>query len=191
MIERMTGSDRAALSVAQGAPGLQRWYLIHTKPAGELTAEANLLRQEYEVYLPRILQPSRRSGRWRDRIAVLFPRYLFLRLNEGRQSLGPVRCSIGVSGVVRFGLKYAVVPDEIVSGLQAREDPGSGLHRVTRPIALTPGETVGINGGLFDGLEGIFERDAGAERVVVLLRLLGHEVAVQVPGRFVQSGRAA
>jgi transcriptional antiterminator RfaH len=170
---------------------MTRWYLVHTKPGGELTAQANLSRQNYEVYLPRILQPSRRDGRWRDRIAALFPRYLFLRLHEGWQSLGPVRSSVGVSGIVRFGLQYAVVPDEIVSGLRAREEPDTGLHRMTRPPALTPGETVGINGGPFDGLQGIFERDAGADRVIVLLRLLGHEVAVRVPGQFVQSGRAA
>src|SRR5689334_5221168 len=99
---------------------MPRWYLVYTKPAGEGTARDNLSRQAYEVYLPRVLEPVRRGGRWLERIAALFPRYLFVRLNEGWQSLGPVRSSVGVSGVVRFGSRYAVVPDALVSGLQAR-----------------------------------------------------------------------
>jgi len=170
---------------------MKRWYLVHTKPGGENIAQANLSRQEYEVYLPRVVQPVRRAGRWRERIAALFPRYLFLRLNEGRQSLGPVRSSVGVAGIVRFGFSYAVVPDPIVSGLQAREDPGTGLHRMARPRSLLPGDAVGISAGPFDGLQGIFEREAGADRVIVLLRLLGHEVSVRVPAQFVHAGHPA
>lgn len=38
--------------------------------------------------------------------------------------------------------------------------------------------------GAFEGLQGIFERDAGNERVVVLLKLLGQDAVVRVPGRF-------
>ena len=82
-----------------------RWYLIHTKPLGEGLAQTNLERQEYQVYLPRAMQPVRYNGHWRDRIVSLFPRYLFLRLNEGRQSLAPARSTLGVASVVRFGLQ--------------------------------------------------------------------------------------
>src|SRR5262245_51547692 len=98
-----------------------RWYLVHTKPAAEKTAQVNLERQGYEVYLPRLARPERRSGRLRERVVALFPRYLFLRLRDGVQSLGPVRSSIGVDGIVRFGARFAIVPEEVVGGLRARE----------------------------------------------------------------------
>jgi transcriptional antiterminator RfaH len=191
MIERTLASELIPASASSGDAVVRSWYLVHTKPARESIARANLIRQDYEVYLPRVLEPVRRSGRWRDRIAALFPRYLFLRLNEGRQSLGPARSSVGVAAIVRFGFNYAVVPDPIVTSLQAREDPATGLHRLAHRAALIPGESVGIHAGPFDGLQGIFDRQAGAERVIVLLRLLGHEISVQVPAQFVQSGRAA
>lgn len=168
-----------------------RWYLVHTKPAGERLARENLIRQAYEVYLPRVLQIVRRRGCRREHIAALFPRYLFVRLQEGRQSLGPVRSSVGVSGVVRFGSDYAVVPDHVVTGLQAREDPDTGLHRMSQNAGLSRGDAVAIDAGPLDGLQGIFERQAGADRVVVLLRLLGHEVSVWVPARFLQAGNPA
>lgn len=168
-----------------------RWYVIHTKPASESVARTHLARQGYEVYLPRVIQPMRRAGRWRDRIVALFPRYLFLRLREGQQPLGPVRSSVGVSSVVHFGSSYAVVPDRIVTDIQSRADPESGLHRLSAPPSLTSGMDVRITGGLFEGLEGVFQRESGADRVVVLLKLLGQDASVRVPSALVMAGHIA
>jgi transcriptional antiterminator RfaH len=159
-----------------------RWYLIHTKPLSECLAQTNLERQRYEVYLPRATQAVRCNGHWQSRIVALFPRYLFLRLNEGLQSLGPVRFTIGVANVVRFGSKYTIVPDAVIRDLLARADATTGLHRLRRSSRVAPGTPVRIRKGPFDGLEGVFEREAGAERVVVLLNLLGHAVSAHVPG---------
>ena len=99
-----------------------RWYLVHTKPLSEAIAQANLERQGYQVYLPRLAQSVLGRHPRRERITPLFPRYLFLRLREGSQPLGPVRSSVGVRGVVRFGFRYAVVADDVICRLQARAD---------------------------------------------------------------------
>lgn len=160
---------------------MSRWYLVHTKRAGEAVAEANLQRQGYKVYLPRLAQAVRRRGRWQDRIVALFPRYLFLGLNEGSQTLGPVRSTVGVSNVVRFGLRYANVPDELIDALRTTEDPESGLHRMRVSSLPEPGAMVKIADGPFSGLEGVFEREFGGDRVLVLLNLLGQSTPVQVP----------
>src|SRR5438309_1114407 len=124
-----------------------RWYLIYTKPLSEAIAQANLERQGYEVYLPRLMQWVRGCAQRRERPIPLFPRYLFLRLREGSQPLGPVRSSVGVSGVVRFGCRYAVVADEVICHLQARADPLTGLHRLTGPAPLVTGAPVRITTG--------------------------------------------
>ena len=158
-----------------------RWYLIRTKPSAEALAQANLNRQGYEIYLPRTAVSVRRSARWHKRIVPLFPRYLFLRLNEGCQPLHPVQSTPGVACVVRFGSLCTIVPDRVIRDLRARADPASGLHRLTSPPDLVPGAPVRISEGPFDGLAGVFERAAGAERVVVLLRLLGQNASVCVP----------
>jgi transcriptional antiterminator RfaH len=168
-----------------------RWYLIHTKPSSEAIASANLRRQGYEVYLPRLAQRVRRSGYVRERIAAVFPRYLFLRLNEGVESLGPVRSSVGVTGVVRFGSRYAVVPDKVIHDLREREDAASGLHRLLNNLKLMAGAAVRITGGPLDGLDGVFECEEGADRVVVLLKILGQAAHVRLPSQFVLPSHAA
>jgi len=162
-----------------------RWYVIHSKPSAEAVAQVNLERQGYEVYLPRLVQSVRWRQQRRERIVPLFPRYLFLHLREGSQPLGPVRSSVGVSGVVRFGCRYAVVADEVICHLQARADPLTALHRLTGPARLVTGAAVRIATGPFDGLEGIFQREDGAERVVVLLNLLGRDTPVRVPAEWI------
>jgi transcriptional antiterminator RfaH len=168
-----------------------RWYLIHTKPAREGLAEANLQRQGYEVHLPRMLHSVQRHGQWRECVVPLFPRYLFLQLSEGRQALSPVCSSLGVANIVRFGARYAIVPDQIIVQLRLRADPESGLHRLVDPPALERGAKVHITRGPFEGLDGVFEREAGFARVVVLLKLLGQDASVRVPADFVLPGYAA
>src|ERR1700723_2057629 len=168
-----------------------RWYLIHTKPVREGIAELNLQRQGYETYVPRILTPARRRGRWCDHVVPLFPRYLFLQLSEGCQALGPVRSSVGVAGIVRFGTRYAIVSQQIITQLRLRADPETGLHRLAKPTSPARGAAVRITAGPFEGLDGVFEREAGSERVVVLLNLLGQDTAVRIPAEAVAPSYAA
>jgi transcriptional antiterminator RfaH len=157
---------------------VRRWYLIFTKPAGETTAQVNLERQGYRVYFPRLQQRKLYRGRWRDHISALFPRYLFLQLYAD-QSLAPVRSTLGVADAVRFGADYAIVPDQVVDGL-LRRSAEFGLHRLMQPL-FTPGTMVRVVAGAFVGLEGIFEREIGEDRVAVLFKLLGRETSVCMP----------
>src|SRR4030095_2041604 len=94
-----------------------RWFLVLTRPASEQLAKTNLERQGYRVYYPRLLRPSLQRGRWVERVVSLFPRYLFLQLDAARQSLAPVRSTLGVANLVRFGSEARVVPDAIVDDL--------------------------------------------------------------------------
>jgi transcriptional antiterminator RfaH len=168
-----------------------RWYLVFTKPSSERIAQANLGRQGYEVYLPRVVKTVRRNRSGRGYIVALFPRYLFLRLREGYQVLSPVHSSVGVSAVVHFGSRYVIVPDHVIRSLREREDPVTGLHRLADPPPMTLGMPVKVTMGPFDGLEGVFEREEGAQRVVVFLKLLGQDVPVHTPSDFIMPSYAA
>ena len=168
-----------------------RWYLIHTKPLGERIAQCNLERQGYGVYFPRLLRRGVYGRHQRERIDPLFPRYLFLGLHHAQQSLAPVRSTVGVARVVRFGCEYAVVPPDVIYALQSRADPASGLHQLTHWSPLRAGSPVRIVQGPFAGLEGIFEREVGSDRVDVLLEVLGRQTPVRVPAHLVEPSEAA
>jgi transcriptional antiterminator RfaH len=157
-----------------------RWHLVLTKPSGELLAKYNLERQEYRVYFPQVRQKRLRRGAWREIISALFPRYLFVQLNSAVQSLAPMRSTLGVANVVRFGTEFISVPDAIVEELIGREDE-SGLHRLSLEPMFKAGVAVRVLEGALAGVSGIFEREDANDRVVVLLNLLGRETRIKLP----------
>ena len=152
--------------------GIDRWYAACSKPRQEAVAEENLLRQSFHVYLPRIRIRQRRRGHWIDAVEVLFPRYLFIRLDPLRRSTATVRSTRGVVGLVRFGGQPAVVPDAVMDALLQREDAASGLHQDNRPL-FSAGEAIKLVDGPLAGMEGVFTQQDGDKRVIVLLELLG------------------
>ena len=163
-----------------GGSPTQRWHVIRSKPRAESTARAQLERQGFRVYFPQLVKPARVRGRWLDRIEPLFPRYLFVALESGRQCLAPIRSTVGVTGIVRFGTDYATVTHGIIENLMRRADPQTGLHHLEQPV-FRCGGTVRILEGPFERLEGVFERYEGEERALILLEVLGRETRVRMP----------
>jgi transcriptional antiterminator RfaH len=159
--------------------GTDCWYAVRCKPRQETVAEENLQRQDFRVYLPRIRIRQRRRGRWLDTVEVLFPRYIFIRINPLRRSTATVRSTRGVVGLVRFGGQPAVVPDAVMDALLQREDAASGLHLDNRPL-FTAGEQVKLVDGPLTGMEAIFTQQDGDKRVIVLLELLGKANKISV-----------
>lgn len=159
--------------------GIERWYAVCCKPRQEAVAEENLVRQGFHVYLPRIRIRQRRRGHWLDAVEVLFPRYIFIRIDPERRSTATIRSTRGVVGLVRFGGQPAVVPDAVMDALKQREDAASGLHEDQRPL-FSAGDTIKLVDGPLAGMEGVFTQKDGDKRVIVLLELLGKANKVTV-----------
>lgn len=157
----------------------ERWYAVCCRPRQETLAEANLLRQGFPVYLPRIRLRQRRRGQWVEAITALFPRYLFVRIDPDRRSTAPVRSTRGAVGLVRFGGQPLVVPEDAVDALRRREDAASGLH-LDQQRQFRSGERVSFVEGPFAGMDGIFDQQDGAKRVIVLMELLGKSNRIRI-----------
>ena len=164
---------------------MNAWYLVYTKPAREDLAVLHLKRQDYEVYLPKLKVYRRRAGRRRQVIEPLFPRYLFIRLSDQTDNWGPIRSTIGVSGLVRFGMRAARIPGDLVRALRQRES-GEGLHELT-PKPLAPGQKVRIADGPFTGYEAVFCRPAARDRVALLLRIAEKSLKIELERKYVES----
>lgn len=169
----------AGIQPEKGREPRSFWYAVCCKPRQESVAEENLVRQHYHVYLPRIRIRRRRRGQWIDSIEVLFPRYLFIRIDPLLQNLAPVRSTRGAVGLVRFGGLPAVVPDEVIDALLQCQDPDSGLHQENR-TPLCAGDRIKLVDGPFAGMDAVFAEQDGEKRVIVLLELLGKTNKVRV-----------
>lgn len=154
------------------------WYLIYTKPRMEKVAEENLNRQGYETYLPMVTNRRRRNNRYTNVIEAFFPRYLFICLSSKTDNWSPIRSTLGVSGLVRFGGMPAAVPQELVIVLQSNENELG--HQETRSKEIKTGDKVEIIDGPFSGYQGIYCKKKSAERVTILLDIIGKQSAITI-----------
>ena len=153
------------------------WYVVQTQVNSEARAEQNLLRQGYEVYLPRCLK-RRRHARKVDLMAKpLFPRYMFVAIDMATQRWRSIQSTFGVSRLVTNGDDPAMVPEGVVHALKAREDD-KGFVRLDNKPAFAPGDKVRVLAGAFMDNAGLFNGLADHDRVSILLDMLGRKVRV-------------
>ena len=152
------------------------WYLVVTKPQSEFKAQENLLRQGYETYLPLVQTSRRRNGKIVNRTEAFFPRYLFIHLDKENDNWSPIRSTLGVAGLVRFGGMPAVVPENMVANLKNNENE-FGLQSFEKK-ELKQGDKVEIIDGPFEGYKAIYQKMKSSERVSVLLDIVGKNTQV-------------
>lgn len=158
------------------APDTTAWYLIHTKPRQEHIALANLERQGYTCYLPQLRIEKIRRRKAEVVTEPMFARYLFVQLDtsDSGPSWAPIRSTLGVSQLVRFGTRPARVEDALVGLLRSRE-----LAQPTEPL-FSQGDTVVITEGPFTGLEAAYQMADAEQRAMVLLHILSQPVPVRI-----------
>ena len=162
----------------QGEPASLAWYVIHTKPRQEARALTNLMQQGYQCFLPMITLEKLSRGRLNLVEEPLFPRYLFICLDQGRhgQNWAPIRSTMGVSGLVTFGSSPAKMhPDLIQLLLQQQEDLSDKPERL-----FQTGERLLIGSGAFAGLEAVYQMESGDNRAMVLIELMGKLAPMQI-----------
>jgi transcriptional antiterminator RfaH len=155
---------------------MKAWYLVYSKPRQERVALDNLSRQNYQAFLPMIRLRRKRQGRYAWVTEAMFPRYLFIKLSDKTDNWGPIRSTIGVAGLVRFGGRPAKVPADLVSALETNE---AGIWELPAPD-LKAGDRVRICEGPMAGYEGIFQNRSGKERVTLLLDVVSQAARVEV-----------
>lgn len=153
------------------------WYVVQTQVNGEAKAAQNLIRQGFEIYLPRYLKRRRHARKVDFTAKPLFPRYMFVAIDVATQRWRSIQSTFGVSHLVVNGDDPATVPEGVVHALKAREDAKGFIQMDAKP-AFTPGDKVRVLAGAFMDCAGLFSGLADHDRVSILLDMLGRKVRV-------------
>ena len=158
------------------SPATLSWYVVHTKVRQEALALTNLTRQGYECYMPMLKLEKIRQRKTTTVTEPMFPRYLFIRFDTSGsgQSWSPIRSTLGVSQLVRFGGQPAVVDSRLIELLRSREQGGQ-----PEPL-FKAGERVIVADGPFVGIEAIFQAANAESRSMILLDMLSKPVAMRI-----------
>lgn len=152
------------------------WIAVQLKPNAFRQAEAALLRQNFEVFCPKVRKAVHRFGKVRHELAPLFPGYLFVGVDLARPQWRAVANTHGVSRIVARGAgEPAPVPNVLIDGLIARCDAGGVM---LPPRTVSPGDRIRLDA--FADLVAVVERIDAQRRVWVLLEILGGRREVQV-----------
>jgi len=154
-----------------------RWYVVQTHVHSENKAATHLLRQGYDVYLPRYLKRRRHARRVENVPTPLFPRYLFVGFDLMTARWRSIQSTQGVASLVCNSNEPAVLPESVVAELRRREDDNGYIRLDLRP-QYAPGDKVRVVDGVFSDSFGLFEGMADRDRVAILLDLLGRKVRV-------------
>lgn len=160
------------------SPIERQWYCLTSKPFKDELAEIELEKQGYEVYRPLAQRLRKQRGRLVKKTESLFPRYLFIALNELTDNWSPIRSTRGVNQFVRFGTHPAIVPTDLILNLKHQE-----LALGERAIDLDrfhKGDSVTLTEGPFRGLNGIFMSYDGEERAIILLEILHKQTKLAI-----------
>lgn len=171
-----TSRTPTVTSSEQHTPQSHAWHLVHTKPRQEEIALTNLERQGYRCYLPRLNMEKLRHGKAQIVSEAMFPRYLFVQLDSSGhgQSWTPIRSTLGVNTLVRFGAQAARVDEALIALLRGREQD--------KPVQtlFQPGEAVVVTEGPFAGIEAIYQTADAERRSMILLEILSRPVVLKV-----------
>jgi transcriptional antiterminator RfaH len=163
------------------------WYVIYSKPREEYRAKENLENQGYEVFLPTCQIETLLNSKVSLITEPLFPRYLFINLDQINSNWFPIRSTKGVSSLLRFGKESNPihVPDQIISNLRTFLNSQSVIDKLFEQNA-----PIFICDGIFKGLAGIFQKInysmTGEQRALVLIELLGKLQQFSIPLKAIQ-----
>jgi len=152
------------------------WYLIHTKPRQEALALTNLSRQGFECYMPMLRLQKIRQRKSALVAEPMFPRYLFIRLDASGsgQSWSPIRSTLGVNQLVRFGGQPAKVDGQLIDMIRSREQ-----GTLAQPL-FSAGDNITVADGPFAGLDAIYQNTDAESRSMILLNILSKPVAMRI-----------
>jgi transcriptional antiterminator RfaH len=158
--------------------GARRWYAVQSQPRREQLALLHLGRQHFEAFCPMVSKVRRRARGAQTVHSPFFPGYLFVRLDLGADRWRSINGTIGVIRLVAFssGGCPAPLPRGFVEKLQEMSEAGG----LAANDSLSAGDAVRVIGGPFDDLCGVLETSGSAERVTILLTLLGQETRVSL-----------
>jgi transcription elongation factor/antiterminator RfaH len=155
----------------------ERWYVARTLPQRESRAAHQLANQSFRSFLPRYWK-NRRHARKVETVSVpLFPRYIFVILDPGRDRWRSINGTFGVDRLLTYGGEPRPVPHGVVESLIEAADPDGNI---LFDFHLREGQSIRVTAGPFADLVGRLERLDDHDRVSVLLEIMGGKVRVSL-----------
>jgi len=150
----------------------KKWFIASFKMNEVKRLEINLINQNFEYYLPKIITKKINS---KPKIEVLFPGYIFI--NTSYENYSALKYTLGIGKIIKFGDRIAHMSDEDIKAMEMAEQ-ASKIDPVVSQIQI--GQDAFISKGSFKGNMVKICSLPSKERVGVLLTFLGSVTRVTI-----------
>ncbi|HBF31091.1 transcriptional activator RfaH [Rhizobium sp.] len=157
--------------------GTRNWYAFRSLARQEGWAEANLKRQGFVHFLPKVVVTKRHARRYVTQREWLFPRYGFVLLDLAQDPWRSVNGTYGVERLVMGRDGPQRVPDGVIEAIQSVTDT-DGLF--VPDAGFIPGALIRVCQGPLSGTLGTLQSLDGRGRVDLLLSLMNGQVRTTV-----------
>ena len=159
------------------------WLVAQIKPNMLKKAILNLRLQSFQYFAPEYEETIRYGNCFKKVKKLLFPGYIFVRVNLEQNNYLAVNSTLGISTIIKKSNgKPGVVPNKFIEELKKNISNKSSLK-----TTLQPGSNIKFIKGPFTGYIGkilTLEKD---NRIRILFNVIEHYRSVKCPQNFVTS----
>lgn len=153
------------------------WTILQYKPNAHKLAEANLIRQGFETFLPFEEITKYQNKQYINTMQPLFPGYMFVKFESKKTLWHKINNTIGVSKLLTLNNLPCVVPDNLITNIKTR----CNKARVLVPKnQFSKDDNVRIVSGPFDNFLATIECIEKNQRVWILMDLMGQEIRTMI-----------
>jgi transcription elongation factor/antiterminator RfaH len=153
------------------------WYAVFAQPHWESIAQLRLRAQHFRTFLPLHSKTVYHARKRQTVLAPLFPRYLFVVLDLGRDRWRAVNSTRGVTSLIMHEGLPAPVRGGVIETLL---DSSTSEGEVRFCSEMAPGSRVRLVAGPFAGQLGILRGLSHYGRVQVLIEMMGAHIPTEL-----------
>ena len=151
------------------------WAVAQLKPNMIYKAEENLKRQKFEFFSPKKFVTVRVGKIFKKVQKILFPGYIFVRINPFSKDVVSVDSTYGISRLLRVGnKKIGILPDDFINDLKLEK-----RDKIIEPKKIEKGSSVKIIDGPLQGYIGLVEKLDEQGRLKILFDILNSSITIK------------
>lgn len=159
----------------------RKWIIAKIKPNKEKLASINLVRQGFNVFLPKIKKIVKVFNTSRIHIKPLFPGYIFIEVDK--VNWVKINNTYGVRQVLAIDGKPLSVSERILNSIKSKCDKNDFFHK---NFYIKKGERIKVNMGQNPSLDCIFHEFINYKRSSILIKLLDQHVKTVVENSLIE-----
>lgn len=155
------------------------WHALYVRSKTEKKINAILQELNFKTYLPLLKKIRNWSDRKKTIFEPLFPSYLFVYINDGRD-INKILSLDYACSFVRFGRQYAIVSQKEIDSIRILLEGDSDHIKVIQNVPAV-GEIRKIKYGLFKGLECEIVKVKNVEKILVRINSINLSISAKIP----------